>query len=137
MKEPFFALAGITALVTVSGAAESHAQAERIGAMLAAGLCSCLYSLWKSKKRKADRHDTAIWAMIALVGSMSLGWFGGPIIADTPLPLLDGVQLPGVPFCTWLLAIGGAPLIEAMLDGRAGRKVLERIGLITIDEQAR
>ena len=126
MKEPFIALAGITALVTSSGAIHDPALAGRVGAVLAAGACSALYSWWKSRKRKADSTDTAIWALIALFGSMSFGWFLGPELAGREIM---GVPLPAAPLMTWLLTLSGVPVIEWMLDGRALRLVMKKLGI--------
>lgn len=128
MKEPFIALAGITALVTSSGAIRDQALADRIGAVLAAGVCSALYSWWKSRKRKADGTDTAIWALIALCGSMSFGWFLGPALAGRELM---GVSLPGAPLMTWLLTISGSPAIEWLLEGRGFKWALRKAGVET------
>lgn len=126
MKEPFIALAGITALVTSSGAIHDPALADRIGAVLAAGVCSALYSWWKSRKRKADGTDTAIWALIALCGSMSFGWFLGPVLAGREIM---GFSLPGAPIMVWLLTLSGSPAIEWLLDGRAFRLALKKLGI--------
>jgi len=126
MKEPFIALSAFGALVASSGAVNDPMLADRIGAVLAAGVCSALYSWWKSRKRQADRTDTAIWAVIALCGSMSFGWFMGPALADREIM---GVTLPGIGITTWALTISGSPAIEWMLDGRAFRLALKKIGL--------
>ena len=125
----------MTALVTASGAFDNDpALTERFAAILAAGLCSCLYSWWKSRKRKADNTDTAIWALIALVGSMSIGWFLAPALADRDL-FGTGIALPRLPIMTWLLAISGSPIIEWLLDGRAFKVAAKRLGL-NLEDQA-
>lgn len=122
LKEPFIGLGGMSLLLASTGAFADPAMADRVGAVLAGGVCSCLYSLWKSRKRRADRTDSAIWALIALFGSMSLGWFVGPVLAGQHVL---GFHLPGVAVMTWLLAIGGSPAIEWLLDGRGFRLVLD------------
>lgn len=132
MKEPFIALSAFGALVASSGAVRDQALADRIGAVLAAGVCCALYSWWKSRKRKADRTDTAIWALIALCGSMSFGWFLGPALADREIA---GLSLPSAPIMTWLLTISGSPAIEWLLDGRAFRLALKKIGIETEEGQ--
>ena len=126
MKEPFIGLTGFTALVLSSGAVNDQALAERIGAVIAAGTCSGLYSWWKSRKRKADRTDTAIWSLIALFGSMSFGWFVGPAFAEHEIM---GVMLPGVPVMTLLFGMSGAPAIEWLLDGSAFKWARRKTGM--------
>lgn len=126
MKEPFIALAGITALVTSSGAIRDPALADRIGAVLAAGVVSALYSWWKSRRRKSDSTDTAIWALIALFGSMSFGWFLGPALAERSIA---GLTLPGAPIMIWLLTISGSPAIEWLLEGRGFKWALKKAGI--------
>ena len=126
MKEPFIALAGVTALVASSGAVSDPALADRIGAVLATGTCSALYSWWKSRKRNADRTDTVIWALISLLGSMSLAWIFGPVLADREAL---GIVTPGVPPMTWLLGMSAAPIIEWLLDSRAFKVVLKKLGI--------
>jgi hypothetical protein len=127
VKEPFIALSTITALVASSGI-DDRMMADRIAGILTAGACSALFSWWKSRKRRADRTDTAIWALIALCGSMSFGWFMGPAIADRELL---GLTMPGIGITTWLLAISGAPAVEWMLDGRAFKWALQKAGIAT------
>jgi hypothetical protein len=125
VKEPFIMLAGMTTLVTATKLFESPVTTDRIAALLAAGVsCGC-YSWWKSRKRHADRTDTALWAVISMLGSMSLGWFGGPILATQTL---FGLAMPTAAFSTWLLAMGGAPFVEWLLDGHAFKYFMKKFG---------
>lgn len=90
---------------------------EFIVALVSGGFLALCFSLWKSRQRKADGIDTALWAMIGCVGSMALAFFVAPGLEGKFIPLL-GVELT-MPLAAFLIAVGGTPFIEWMLTGEA------------------
>lgn len=85
------------------------------GAVAAGGFLTLLFSLWKSRKKKADRFDTALWATIGFVGSMALSFFGAPLLQGRNI---IGTEVPiSLPFAGFLIAISAAPFIEWALEG--------------------
>lgn len=113
--EPFGLIAayGATGLASV----QEGYPPEFIVALVSGGFLALCFSLWKSRQRKADGIDTALWAMIGSVGSMALAFFVAPG--------LDGRFIPGVgieltmPMAAFLIAVGGTPFIEWLLTGEA------------------
>ena len=90
---------------------------EFIVALVSGGFLALCFSLWKSRQRKADSIDTALWAMIGCVGSMALAFFVAPSLEGKFLPLV-GVELT-MPLAAFLIAVGGTPFLEWLLTGEA------------------
>jgi drug/metabolite transporter (DMT)-like permease len=115
--EPFVLLGafGLTAVATVNRGDPNPY--EFLGAILAGGFLALLFSFWKSRKRKADGIDTALWAMIALVGTMALAYFLAPTLDGKTIPVVAIVL--NKPLAAFLIALSGTPAIEWMLTGEA------------------
>lgn len=90
---------------------------EFIVALVSGGFLALCFSLWKSRQRKADGIDTALWAMIGSVGSMALAFFVAPALEGKFIPLV-GVELT-MPLAAFLIAVGGTPFLEWLLTGEA------------------
>lgn len=113
--DPFVALAayGVAGIASI----DRGYPLEFIAALLTGGFLALLFSLWKSRQRKADGIDTSLWAMIALVGTMSLAFYLAPQLDGRTIPLV-GVTLTK-PLAAFLIATGGTPFIEWLLTGEA------------------
>lgn len=77
------------------------------------GLVTLLFSLWKSRKRKADGIDTALWAAIGFIGSMALAYFVSPVLEGSTL---RGITIT-LPMAGFIICISAAPFIEWALEG--------------------
>lgn len=113
--DPFVALAayGVAGVASV----DRGYSLEFIAALLSGGFLALLFSLWKSRQRKADGIDTSLWAMIALIGCMALAFFVAPALEGRVIPLLGVVVTK--PAAAFLIATGGTPFIEWLLSGEA------------------
>lgn len=113
--DPFVALAayGVAGVASV----DRGYPLEFIAALLTGGFLALLFSLWKSRQRKADGVDTSLWAMIALVGCMALAFYLAPALGGKRIPLV-GIVLTK-PLAAFLIATGGTPFIEWLLTGEA------------------
>lgn len=113
--DPFVALAayGVAGVAAV----ERGYPLEFIAALVTGGFLALLFSLWKSRQRKADGVDTALWAMIALVGTMALAFYVAPSLDGKTIPLIGIVVTK--PTAAFLIAVGGTPFIEWLLTGEA------------------
>lgn len=100
---------------------------EFMAAILSGGLIALFFSLWKSRQRKADGVDTALWAMIGVLGSSTLAFVLAPVLDGRSIPLI-GITLTR-PLAAFLIAVGGTPFIEWLLTGEAfalARRWIER-----------
>lgn len=115
--DPFLVL-GAFGLTGAAAASRNPAYAiEFMGAVAAGGVIALCFSLWKSRQRKADGIDTALWAMIGFIGSMALAFFVAPVLDGRTVPVL-GITL-NQPSAAFLIALGATPFIEWMLAGEA------------------
>lgn len=126
MKSDPFIVLGAYGLTGVAAIHRGDANPiEFLGAIAAGGFLALLFSLWKSRKRRADGIDTALWATISLIGTMALAYFLAPA--------LDGKSIPGLsivltkPLAAFLIALSATPAIEWMLTGEAF-EWLRRVG---------
>lgn len=125
--DPFVALAayGVAGVASV----DRGYPLEFIAALLTGGFLALLFSLWKSRQRKADGVDTSLWAMIALVGCMALAFYLAPALEGKRIPLV-GIVLTK-PLAAFLIATGGTPFIEWLLTGEAFawlKRIAEKFG---------
>lgn len=113
--DPFVALAayGVAGVASV----DRGYSLEFIAALVTGGFLALLFSLWKSRQRKADGVDTSLWAMIALVGCMALAFFVAPALDGKTIPVVGIVVTK--PTAAFLIATGGTPFIEWLLTGEA------------------
>lgn len=118
MKMDPFWLAGAFSLTGVAAVNRDGAYAlEFMMAVAAGGVLALCFSLWKSRQRKADGIDTALWAMIGFVGSMALAFFFAPGLDGRTVPIV-GITLTQ-PSAAFLIGLGATPFIEWMLTGEA------------------
>lgn len=113
--DPFAALAayGVAGVASI----ERGYPLEFVAALVTGGFLALLFSLWKSRQRKADGIDTALWAMIALVGTMALAFYVAPSLDGKTIPIV-GIVITK-PTAAFLIAAGGTPVIEWLLTGEA------------------
>lgn len=90
---------------------------EFMMALATGSFLALLHSYWKSRQRKADGIDTALWAMIAVVGSFFLAFFFAPSLVGKTLPVI-GIVLD-LPMSGFLISISATPLIEWLMTGEA------------------
>lgn len=83
---------------------------EFIVALVSGGFLALCISLIKSRKRKADGIDTALWAMAGVVGSMVLAFLFAPSLDGKIIPVV-GIKLE-IWSAGFLIALAGTPLIE-------------------------
>lgn len=118
MKHDPFLLLGGFGVVSVAAIDRNPAYAlEFMAAIASGGLIALLFSLWKSRQRKADGIDTALWAMIGLLGSTTLAFVLAPVLDGRSIPLIDITITQ--PLAAFLIAVGGTPFIEWLLTGEA------------------
>lgn len=115
--EPFGLLFTYSVAGAASVAAPTVYTVEFVGALALGGFLALCHSLWKSRERKADGINTALWAMIALSGSIGLALFLAPALAGKVVPVVDIVVT--TPLAAFLIATGGTPFIEWLLTGEA------------------
>ena len=113
--DPFVALAayGVAGVASI----KQGYSLEFIAALVMGGFLALCFSLWKSRQRKADGIDTSLWAMVALVGCMGLGFFLAPAFDGRTIPVI-GITLTQ-PMAAFLITTGGTPAIEWLLTGEA------------------
>lgn len=126
--DPFLTLGafGVTGIASIRQGYDLHF----LAALLTGGVLALLFSLWKSRQRKADGIDTALWATIALIGTMALAFFLAPVMEGRSIPVTDIVMTK--PLAAFLIAVGGTPAIEWLLTGEAfkwAKKVADKFGL--------
>lgn len=90
---------------------------EFMMALAAGSFLALLHSFWKSKQRKADGIDTALWAMIAVIGSFALAFFLAPSLEGRTLPIIDLTLT--LPLAALLISLSATPFIEWLLTGEA------------------
>ena len=116
MKLEPFVLLGAAGATSVATAVRGDPMLfEFMGALFSGSVLAMLFSLWKSRQRKADGVDTALWAMIALIGSWALAFFCTPMLA--------GREVLGIvlhkPALAFIIAVSATPVIEWLLTGEA------------------
>lgn len=117
--EPFGAIL-FTAMLGATGVASANAETiPMLAATLSGGSIAGALSVLKSRRKRANSTDTALWAYIAMIGGMGLAFFGAPVLAHAPLGTWGGVEreMPWAPPIAFVLAIGGAPIIEKLGAG--------------------
>src|SRR3546814_17083846 len=125
--DPFYLRGGV-GLTGVAAVHRDGAYAlDFMAAIATGGFCALLFSLWKSRQRKADGIDTSLWALIGLIGSMGLAFFLAPAL-DGRTILLIGITLPQ-PLATFLIALGAKPFPDRALTGVTFKQTTERRGV--------
>src|SRR3546814_11280736 len=115
--DPFYLL-GAFGLTGVAAVHRDGAYAlDFMAAIATGGFCALLFSLWKSRQRKADGIDTSLWALIGLIGSMGLAFFLAPALDGRTIPLI-GITLTQPP-AAFLIAPGAPPLPQWRLTAGA------------------
>lgn len=124
-QEPFIML-GLYAVAGADAAKRyPEYQVELIVMMAVGGMIALCFSIWKSKRKKADRVDTAIWAMIALLGSTALAYLLGPWLHGTAVPGTELVLT--APLVAFFTAISATPVIEWVLTGELWKLVRDKL----------
>lgn len=117
--EPFGAVLFTAALGTVSVAKGNAETIPLLAAVLLGGTVAGAWSVLKSRKKRASSTDTALWAYIAMIGSMGLAFFAAPYVAHRVIDLGDvgRMTMPDAPLLAFIFAISGAPIIEKLAQG--------------------
>lgn len=117
--EPFGAILFTAALGTVSVAKGNAETIPLLAAVLLGGTVAGAWSVLKSRKKRASSTDTALWAYIAMIGSMGLAFFAAPYVAHREIDLGDvgSMTMPDAPLLAFIFAISGAPIIERLASG--------------------
>lgn len=98
---------------------------EFMMAIAVGSFLALLHSYWKSRQRKADGIDTALWAMIATIGSFALAFFVAPSLEGKILPVVH-ITLT-LPMAAFLISVSATPFIEWLLTGEAFKLVKKLI----------
>jgi hypothetical protein len=120
MKTELIATLVITAALGGSSIVEGRAEALHIlGATLAGGSISAVWSFLKSRREHIDQTDTWLLAYMALSGSMALGFLLAPELApiDVPMPYGSAVIEIHAPLLSFVFSAGGGPLIQKLASG--------------------
>lgn len=123
--EPFLMTAafGLTGYGTVlSGDPYPYEFLAAVSSGTTIALC---ISYWKSRQRKADGIDTALWAMIAVFGSWTLAFLGAPTLMHKTVPVIDLTLTK--PLAGFLIAVAAPPFIEWIGLGEAWKTVRKLI----------
>ena len=117
--EPFGALLLTAVLGTVSVAKGNPETIPMLAGVLCGGTVAGAWSVLKSRKKRASSTDTALWAYIAMIGSMGLAFFAAPWVAHRQIDLGDAgiIAMPDAPFLAFIFAVSGAPIIERLASG--------------------
>jgi hypothetical protein len=117
--EPFGALIFTAALGTVGVAKGNADTILLLASVLLGGTVAGAWSVLKSRKKRASSTDTALWAYIAMIGSMGLAFFAAPYVAHRQIDLGDvgSMTMPDAPLLAFIFATGGAPIIEKLASG--------------------
>lgn len=117
--EPFGALLFTAVLGTVSVAKGNPETIPMLAAVLCGGTVAGAWSVLKSRKKRASSTDTALWAYIAMIGSMGLAFFAAPWVSHRVIDLGDAgtITMPDAPLLAFVFAISGAPIIERLAQG--------------------
>lgn len=90
---------------------------EFMAALATGSFLALLHSYWKSRQRKANGIDTALWATIALIGSFALAFFVAPALEGKLLPIVHVTVT--LPMAAFLIAVSATPFLEWLLTGEA------------------
>ena len=117
--EPFGAVLFTAVLGAVSVAKSNAETIPLLAAVLLGGTVAGAWSVLKSRKKRASSTDTALWAYIAMIGSMGLAFFAAPYVAHRQIDLGDAgsMTMPDAPLLAFIFAISGAPIIERLASG--------------------
>lgn len=121
--EPLITVASFFTVGTLSITRDGQYSYEFMMALAGGSFITLLASYWKSRVKKSNGVDTALWATIATVGSFFLAYFFAPIVEGMTIPGTSReLTLGGAAFA---IAVSGAPVIEWVVTGGAW-KILQK-----------